>query len=115
MTALVTLITLLNGGNRRGVEANVLDGDIAVKEFELRLRCYLLFWTNTVGKVMHPLNLPPPPTTIDEIVPVLFFYKSGFGSKSLTKVDMPFKIKITKYTVKQLQSWMQKKKLKHLS
>ena len=43
----------------RGVVANVLDCDIAESEFELQLRYYIHFLTNTIGKVWT--LLPPPP------------------------------------------------------
>ena len=38
----------------RGVVANELDSDIIVSEFELQLRCYAHFWTNTFEESMNP-------------------------------------------------------------
>ena len=39
----------------RGVEANVLDFNIVVSEFEPKSRDYIHFRINTLGKVMNPL------------------------------------------------------------
>ena len=38
--------------------ANILDCDILASEFELKLRYYVQFWTNTLGKGMNPFILP---------------------------------------------------------
>ena len=43
------------GGESRGVVVNVLDFDIVVSEFEIPLRYYVHFWTNTLEKGMNPL------------------------------------------------------------
>ena len=40
----------------RGVVANVLDYEIVVGEFELHLRDYVYFQTNTLEKSMNPLS-----------------------------------------------------------
>ena len=43
----------------RGVVTNVLPYDIVVREFEIQSRYYVHFWTNTLGKGMNPIILPP--------------------------------------------------------
>ena len=54
-----------------GEVANVLDCDIVVSEFELQLRYYIHFRTNTHGgKVWLPLSSP----AMCQILPLLFFY-----------------------------------------
>ena len=55
--------------------ANLLDCDIVVSEFELQLRYYVHFWTLREG--MDPLITP----VMGQILPLLFFYKDGFGIK----------------------------------
>ena len=63
--------------------ANVLECDIVVSKFELQLHYYVHFRTNTFGKGMNPLI----PLVMGLVVPLLFFYKDGFGIKSI-KADM---------------------------
>ena len=53
----------------RGEVATVLDSDIVVSEFELLLRYYVHFWTNTLK------------TGKDWIVQLLSFYRDDFGIK----------------------------------
>ena len=36
----------------------VLECDPEISEFELQLRCYVHFWTNSLGKSMTPYILP---------------------------------------------------------
>ena len=36
-----------------------MDCGITEKEFELYLHYYIPFWTNTLGKGMNPIFLPP--------------------------------------------------------
>ena len=59
-------------GSRIG-EANVMDCDIVIKEFEFQSRYYFHFWTNTFGKGMNPLI----PLAMVWIVPLLY----GFAIK----------------------------------
>ena len=59
--------------HHHGVEANVLDCDIAVSEFDFQLLYYVHFQTNILGEGMNPFILPA--------MPLLFFYKDGFGIK----------------------------------
>ena len=54
-----------------------IDCGIVVSEFELQSRYYAPFRTNTFGKGMNPLILPP----MGLIVPLLFFYQGGFRIK----------------------------------
>ena len=58
---------------------------IVVSEFELQLRKYIHFQTNTLGKGMNPIMY----TAMRWIVAQLVLFKDGFGIKLLTKVDMP--------------------------
>ena len=44
-----------NGGCPRGAEADVLDCDSIVSEFELLSFHYIRFWTNNLGKGMNLL------------------------------------------------------------
>ena len=37
-----------------GLMVKAMDGGIVVGEFELRLRYYIHFWANTLGKGMNP-------------------------------------------------------------
>ena len=48
----------LNTPQTLGVMVNVLDCDLEVGEFELQLRFYVHFWTNTLGKDVNPLISP---------------------------------------------------------
>ena len=64
---------------------NVLDSDILVSNFELKLHYYFHFQTNILGKDRIPLI----PQIMNWIVPLLSFYKNGFGIKWYKKVDMP--------------------------
>ena len=51
--------TLLSmGGCPRGVMVKVMDSGIIVSMFELHLRYYIHFRTNTLGKGMNPFILP---------------------------------------------------------
>ena len=56
------IIIILNadsgGGGPGGVMVKAMDYRIAVREFELQLRYYVHFRTNTLGKDMNPLILP---------------------------------------------------------
>ena len=63
--------------NPLGVVANVMDCNLIVSEFELQLFYYIHYRTNTLGKYMNSI-VPP---TMGQIVPLLFFYKDGFGIK----------------------------------
>ena len=54
-------------------------------EFEFQSRYNVHFRTNTLGKLINSL-IPP---DMDKIVPLLFFYKDGFGIRYPTNVDMP--------------------------
>ena len=51
---------------------NVLDYNIVVGDFKLQSCYYIHFWTG-----MNPL-IPP---AVGEIIPLLLFYKDGFGIK----------------------------------
>ena len=53
----------------------VLDGEIVVSEFELKLRSYVHFQTNTLVKGMNPLIL----TAMGWIAFLLFFWKDVSG------------------------------------
>ena len=55
----------------------VTDCGIVVSEFEFQSHYYVHFRTNTLGKGMNPLILP----AMGQRVPLLFFYKDGFGIK----------------------------------
>ena len=57
--------------------AKVLDCSVEVCEFELQLRYYIHFWNNALGKDIS-LLIPP---AMGSIVPLLFFYRDGFGIK----------------------------------
>ena len=46
------------GGGPRSVVATVLDCDILGNKFELYLRYYVYFWTNTLGNGISPLIFP---------------------------------------------------------
>ena len=61
-----------------------LDCKILVSDFELQSRYYVHFWTNALEKGMNHV-IPP---SIGLIVPLLFFYKDGFGIESPSKIDM---------------------------
>ena len=65
------------GGSRRGVGAKVLDYGLKISEFEFLSSYYVHFQTNTDRKFMNPF-VPP---AMGQIVPLLFFYKDGFGGK----------------------------------
>ena len=52
-----------------------MDSRIVVSKFELQLRYYIHFQTNTLGKGMNPLVFP----AMGWIVPLLFFHKDDFG------------------------------------
>ena len=54
-----------------------MDCGIVVSEFELQSRYFVHFRANTLGKGMNPIILP----AMGWIVPLLFFYKDGFGIK----------------------------------
>ena len=56
---------------------NILDCVLEQSTFELQSRHYIPFQTNTLGKGMKTLILP----AIDSILPMLYFYKDGFGIK----------------------------------
>ena len=45
------------GGCPHGVMVKAVDCGIVISEFELRLRYYVHFQTNTLGKGMNPLIL----------------------------------------------------------
>ena len=49
---------MICGGCPRGVMVKAMDCEIIVTEFELLLRNYVHFRTNTLGKGMNPLILP---------------------------------------------------------
>ena len=66
--------------------ANVLDFYIVVSEFELQLRYYVLFRTNTLKKGMNFI-IPP---AVGKIV-ALSSYENGFGIKWFTEVDISLK------------------------
>ena len=55
----------------------VLDREITVTKFKLNLHYYTHFRANALGKGMNLLIFP----AISYIVPLLFFYKDGFGIK----------------------------------
>ena len=67
------------------VVANVLNCGSEVSEFELQLRYYANFKTNTLGTIMYPFIS----STMNLIVSPVSFYKDGFSIKYPTKVDMP--------------------------
>ena len=50
--------TRMDLGCLRGVMVKAMDCEIVVSEFELQLRYYVHFRTNTRGKGMNPLILP---------------------------------------------------------
>ena len=52
------LISFFIGGGPLGVMVNVVDCGIVVTEFELHLRYYVYFRTNTLGKGINPFILP---------------------------------------------------------
>ena len=56
----------------RGIPVKALDSGIVVSEFELQLRYYNPFRTNTLGKGMNPLSSQ---------ISLLFYEKVGFGIK----------------------------------
>ena len=58
--------------------AKVLNCDFEVSESELKLRYYVPFWTNTLGKGIKPLYTT---SAMGQIVPLLFFYKDSLGIK----------------------------------
>ena len=60
-----------------GVVVKVANCDIVINEFELSWGSYDHFRTTILGKVRTPLF----PTAVGYIVPLLFFYKDGFGIK----------------------------------
>ena len=43
-------------GSLGSPEANIMDSDIVVSEFELQLRYCIHFWTNALLKGMNPLS-----------------------------------------------------------
>ena len=47
-------------GSPLGIVANVLDCDIVVSEFEIQLRDYFYFRTNTLRKCINSFSLPTP-------------------------------------------------------
>ena len=55
----ITQTTALLRGGPRGVMVKVLDCGIVLSEFELQSRYYVYFQTNTLGKGMSLLILPP--------------------------------------------------------
>ena len=55
----------------------MLDSCVDVSEFLLQSYNCILFWTNTLGKSIYPF-IPP---AMGWILPLLFFYKDGFGIK----------------------------------
>ena len=57
--------------------ANLLICDIVVSEFDLQSRYCAYFWTNAILKGMNRFIL----TAMSQVVPLLFFYKDGFGIK----------------------------------
>ena len=57
--------------------AKVLDCGLKVSNFERQLCYYIPFLTNTLEKGMNTLI----PLAMGKIVPLLFFYKDGFGIK----------------------------------
>ncbi len=74
------------GGNFRGVMANVLDCGFKISELELHSSYYVPFRPKNFAKGKNPLSPSP---AMDEIVPLLFLYKDGFGIKQPSNVDMP--------------------------
>ena len=51
---------LFNAGrSHHGIETNVLDYDIIISEFKLKLYYYIHFQTNTLGKGMRTSLSPP--------------------------------------------------------
>ena len=48
----------VSGGCPHGIMVKVMDCEIVANEFELQLRYYIHFRTNTLGKGMNPLILP---------------------------------------------------------
>ncbi len=64
-------------GCPRGVMVKAMDCGIVAREFVLQSRYYVHFRANTLGKGTNPLILP----AMGKIVPLLFFYKNGFGIK----------------------------------
>ena len=69
--------TILRSGKLTGEVAKVLDWDIVVCEFELRLRNYVHFWTNTFQKGINSFIHPARGQT----VPLLSFSADSFGIK----------------------------------
>ena len=59
------------------VVANMTNYDIVGNEFELGLRYYVHFWTNTLGKSID-LLIPP---AIGQILALLFVSNATFGIK----------------------------------
>ncbi len=51
-------ITSRKLGCSYGLMVKALAGGLTVREFELELRNYIHFWTNSFGKGMNPLILP---------------------------------------------------------
>ena len=66
-----------SGGLPRGVVAHVLDFNLEVSEFELKLHYYDHFRINTFGKGMNPLVH----VAMGYMVPLVFFYQDGFSIK----------------------------------
>ena len=64
-------------GSLHGIMVNVSDCDIVVCKFELPSYFYVHFWNNTHGKAMNPIVS----SAVGWIVPLLFYYKDGFGIK----------------------------------
>ena len=61
----------------RGVVANVLGYNIVVSEFKIQSHYDVYFQTNTFRKGIKALN----PSAMGWIVPLVVFYKDGFGIK----------------------------------
>ena len=67
--------------------ANMLNGDFLLSEFELQLRYYVHFRTNTLWERMNPLIPTHANYGLNSITAV--FHKDGLGIKYPIKVYMP--------------------------
>ena len=73
----------------------MLDCNIIVNEFEIKLRHYVPFWTNIIGKGMSP-QISPQFKIVMSLLnksASTIFYKGGLGIKYYTNFDMPLKQK----------------------
>ena len=71
------------GGSPLDVVAYVLDCDIVTSKFELQPRFWVHFRTNTLGENMNLLIYPQ---AMNQIVPLLFFYKDALALNNQRKL-----------------------------